>query len=68
MPLDVKMKYYELQETNGSIYYNSYYNSLELENDSIKEHIEQLKSGEYINHFVHLKEISEQDYLDYKGA
>lgn len=72
MPINGKIKYYELQTTpSGSahrqIYHNNFYTEIELLKPETQKYIEELKNGEYWSYFVHLIEISEQDYFKYKN-
>jgi len=60
-------KFFELQSTaNYKVYHNTFLTDTQLEERPWIEHIAQLKSGEYTEHFVHLKEISEGEYRNGK--
>jgi|GEM_PF-4255096 len=60
-------KYFELQSTgNHKVYHNTFLTDTQLEEGLWIEHIAQLKSGEYTEHFIHLKEISEGEYRNGK--
>lgn len=60
-------KYYELQTTSNmnrsSIYHNVFITEEQLHSTEWTEEIDRLKSGEYTERFVHLKEISEMEYM-----
>lgn len=60
-------KYYELQTTSNmnrsSIYHNVFIMEEQLHSTEWIEEIDRLKSGEYTERFVHLKEISEMEYM-----
>lgn len=61
-----KEKYFELQTTsNEQIFHNRFYTTTELERPENKEYIQNLRNGEYYSRLVHLKEISEREYLKY---
>lgn len=61
-----KDKYYELQTKGNmnrtSIYHNIFLTGTQLQEPKWIEEIAHLKSGEYCERFIHLNEISEQEY------
>ena len=61
-----KLKYYELQVQpigNRGIYHNTFLTSDELQEQYWINYIKELKNGEYCSNFIHLKEISNSNYL-----
>lgn len=65
-----KSKFYELQTKSNmfssAIYHNTFLTEEELQEQKWIEEIAHFKSGEYTESFIHLKEISEREYLQHK--